>query len=135
MPIHVWVVSSALFWDIGTSEKHGNQKAPESARLAGKSLIEYLGVFCPIPYIKITILEPKSFFPNLYNYMNFYRDPLRGGPIGDNGTSEKTTELMDVMPLSELLTCSIGFHEQSEGTHGLDTRWARLPPMGHQAAN
>ena len=37
----------------------------ESVRLAGKSLIEYLGVFCRIPYIKISILRPKSdFVPN-----------------------------------------------------------------------
>ena len=38
------------------------QKYPESVRLAGKSLIEYLGVFCPIPCFKITILRPKFNF-------------------------------------------------------------------------
>ena len=32
----------------------------ESARMAGKTLIWYLGVFCLIQYLKISILRPQS---------------------------------------------------------------------------
>ena len=85
-----WLVFSALFWDIGTLKKHENSKVPESARLAGKSLIEYLGVFCPNPYIKISILRPKlNCVPRNYNYINFYRDPLRGILLGTMGQPRK----------------------------------------------
>ena len=43
----------------------------ESVRLAGKTLIQYLGVFCTNQYLKIPILRPKS---DLVDKVTFFFD-------------------------------------------------------------
>ena len=37
-------------------------KVSESVRLAGKTLIWYLGVCCLIQYLKISIMRPQSYY-------------------------------------------------------------------------